>query len=124
MISLSINIREKIGEINAPWSPLELVHCNDHVVYLAKFEGEYPGGFHTHAYDELFFVHKGEITIQMKEQKNIVLSTGEIAIVPKGVEHCPKSAGKSFVLMFEPNVPTTPPSPLCTSENFHRESGS
>jgi len=60
--------------------------------------------WHTHAEDEFFYVVKGEISIQVKGQPDIVLCEGEMAVVPKGVEHCPKSETDSYVLMFEPNT--------------------
>ncbi|MFH0820341.1 MAG: cupin domain-containing protein [Candidatus Peregrinibacteria bacterium] len=101
MISKKI-IKEKIEEIaGRPWFPVEVATVNDQVVRLALFEGEY----HWHQHDdedELFFVYSGQITIQLKNQPNIILNSGEIAVVPKGIEHCPKSTGSSYVLMFEP----------------------
>ena len=39
--------------------------------------------------------------IQLKEQPAIILSEGQIAVIPKGVEHCPKSIEPSFILLFE-----------------------
>ena len=104
MISSSINISDEIGKLSASWSPLELARCNDHSIILAKFEGEYPGGFHAHTYDELFLVHEGEIVIQMEDKSPLTLKTGDIGVVPKGVRHCHKSDGASFVLMVEPKA--------------------
>ena len=40
--------------------------------------------------------------IQVKDQSDVVLHDGELAVIPKGVEHCPKSNGPSYILMFEP----------------------
>jgi len=55
--------------------------------------------------DELFYVLKGELTIQMKAPlSDITLHQGELAVIPKGVEHCPKSLGDTYILMFEPYV--------------------
>ncbi|MCJ7646089.1 hypothetical protein MUO65_04185 [bacterium] len=42
--------------------------------------------------------------MQLKDQSNITLNEGQMAVVPKGVEHCPKSLKSSYVLMFEPLV--------------------
>ncbi len=47
---------------------------------------------------------QGCITIQLKDQADITLHEGEIAVIPKGVEHCPKSAETSYNLLFEPYV--------------------
>jgi mannose-6-phosphate isomerase-like protein (cupin superfamily) len=76
------------------------VRCNDQVVRAAKFLGEYH--WHVHEQDELFLVHRGEITIQFRDRAALVLHEGEMGLVPKGIDHCPKSEGDSIVLMFEP----------------------
>lgn len=46
---------------------------------------------------------KGKITIQIRKGNDINLSKGEIATVPKGVEHCTESKKGAYVLMFEPS---------------------
>jgi len=99
-----INLEDKIKEIGGkPWSPVEVARINDQVVRMALLEGEYHWHKHKNE-DELFYVIKGKIVIQLKDQPNITLSEGQMAVVPKGVEHCPKSLGPSYVLMFEPSV--------------------
>jgi mannose-6-phosphate isomerase-like protein (cupin superfamily) len=63
------------------------------------------GEFYWHKHsneDELLFVYRGRIEIQYKDRQNVVLNEGEMAVVPRGVEHCPKSSEPSYVLLFEP----------------------
>jgi mannose-6-phosphate isomerase-like protein (cupin superfamily) len=96
------NLEEKIKEIGGkPWSPVEVARVNDQVVRIALFEGEFHWHKHTNE-DELFYVYKGSIEIQFKDRPNVTLHQGEMAVVPKGVEHCPKSKEPSYVLLFEP----------------------
>jgi len=96
------SLTQKIQEIaNRPWHPVEIARVNDQVVNLALFEGEFK--WHEHKNDDEFFlVHSGEIIIQMKDQEDIHLKEGESAVVPKGIQHCPKAIVPSYVLMFEP----------------------
>ena len=99
-----INLEDKIKEIGGKsWSPVEVARINDQVVRMALLEGEYHWHKHKNE-DELFYVIKGEIIIQLKGQADITLSKGQMAVVPKGVVHCPKSLESSYVLMFEPFV--------------------
>ncbi len=98
-----IVIQQKIKEIaGRPWHPVDVAKVNNQVVRIALFKGEY----HWHKHDkddELFFVVQGKLTIQLKQpHSDIVLKKGEMAVVPKGVEHCPKSTINTYVLMFEP----------------------
>lgn len=96
-----VNLEHKAAEIEKPWSPIEIARVNDQVVRMAMIEGEYHWHKHTHE-DELFYVYRGEITLQLRGQPDVTLREGEMAVVPKGVEHCPKSAGRSHILVFEP----------------------
>jgi mannose-6-phosphate isomerase-like protein (cupin superfamily) len=96
-----IDVWEQIRTLNKPWSPIEIAQVNDQVIRLALFDGEFPMHKHTNA-DELFFVLKGQITIRVKGQPDINLTEGKIAVIPRGLEHSPKSIEPSYVLMFEP----------------------
>ena len=94
-------IDEKIAEIaGKAWNPINIAEVNDYVIRLALFQGEYHWHKHENE-DELFYVYKGEIEIQIKDQKNILLKEGELFVVPKGIEHKPTSAKESYVLLFE-----------------------
>ncbi|MBU7017789.1 MAG: cupin domain-containing protein [Theionarchaea archaeon] len=96
-----INVVEKAHEISTAWSPIDVIQVNDQVLRLALFDGTFC--WHRHEKeDELFYVVKGQILIQLKGQPDITLSEGEMAVIPKNVEHCPKSVKPSYVLMFEP----------------------
>jgi len=96
---------EKIEEIGStPWNPVEVASINDQVIRMAICRGEYHWHKHTNE-DELFFVLKGELTIQLKPPySNITLNENELVVIPKNVEHCPKSRGDTYILMFEPRV--------------------
>ena len=102
---LKIILDEKIEEIGGkPWTPVEVAGVNDQVIRMAMCRGEYHWHKHTNE-DELFFVLRGELTIQLKPPfSNITLCENELAVIPKNVEHCPKSMGDTYVLMFEPRV--------------------
>ena len=97
----TVDIDAKCEEIDEPWSPVDLAAVNDQVVRMALFQGEYH--WHRHeGKDELFYVYRGEVTIRIRGHPDVVLGTGEMAVVPRDVEHRPESVGPSYVLMFEP----------------------
>jgi mannose-6-phosphate isomerase-like protein (cupin superfamily) len=98
-----IDLKAEIKKLLKPWSPIEILRVNDQVVRFALYDGEYP--WHKHANeDELFYVYRGSIVIRVKGHPNITLREGEMAVMPKGVEHSPKSLEPSYVLMFEPQA--------------------
>jgi mannose-6-phosphate isomerase-like protein (cupin superfamily) len=102
MIS-AISLRDKIKEIDQPWSPIEVARINDQVVRMSLVKDEYHWHKHTNE-DELFYVYRGKIIIQLKNQDDIALHEGEMVVIPKGMEHCPKSVEPSYMLVFEPYV--------------------
>ena len=101
MISV-INLKSKMVETHGKHClPIDIAKVNNQVVRMSYVDGE----FHWHKHnneDELFYLLKGKLIIQMKDQPDINLSAGQIVMIPKGVEHCPKSVEPSYVLLFEP----------------------
>jgi mannose-6-phosphate isomerase-like protein (cupin superfamily) len=53
--------------------------------------------------DELFMVFKGSLFMDFKHQETVEVKAGEILIVPKGIEHRPRTNGEIVLnLLFEP----------------------
>ena len=101
MIS-SINLKDKMNEVKGKHcSPIDIALVNDQVVRISYIDGEFHWHKHTNQ-DELFYILKGKILIQLKDQNDITLSEGQITVIPKGVEHCPVSIEPSYVILFEP----------------------
>jgi len=98
-----VNLQACMNAITAPWSPTDIAVVNDQVVRMALIEGEYHWHKHT-SEDELFYVLQGEIVIQVRDEPVVVLHSGEMAVIPRGVEHRPTSVGPSYILMFEPRT--------------------
>jgi quercetin dioxygenase-like cupin family protein len=91
----------KIGEKHC--SPIDVTNVNNQVVRMSYIDGEFHWHKHTDQ-DELFYVLKGKLIIQLRKKSDITLSEGQMVVVPKGVEHCPKSIEPTYVLLFEPIV--------------------
>jgi mannose-6-phosphate isomerase-like protein (cupin superfamily) len=95
-----ININEKFGLFTEEWAPKIIAESNGQLVKIAKGSDELV--WHTHEHeDELFIVFKGQLTLQMRSG-DVVLNTGEMFVVPKGVEHCPKAKKDTHFMMVEP----------------------
>ena len=68
----TIKIEAKCRELDEPWAPIDLLRVNDQVVRMALFQGKYH--WHKHSSeDEQFYVLKGSITIEVKDQPDIIL---------------------------------------------------
>lgn len=90
-----INIRDKFAKFDQQWHPHQIATVDNMHVLLAKVQGEFV--WHKHEdEDELFFVQKGTLEMHFRHGIEMV-QTGEIIVVPKGVEHCPRSHGDEEV---------------------------
>lgn len=102
MIS-TINLKNKMDEISGKHCiPIDIALLNDQVVRMSYINGEFHWHKHT-SQDELFYILKGRLIIQLKGKNDITLSEGQMAVIPKGFEHCPKSIIPSYILLFEPS---------------------
>ena len=81
------------------WSPRVVAELEDSYVKVAKVQG--PLSWHSHDdEDELFYVLKGSLTIEM-EERSVVLREGEVFVVPKGVRHNPIAADECHLMLIE-----------------------
>lgn len=95
------NLDALLGRFDDLWAPKKIAELNDYDVKLVKVQGEF--AWHDHPdTDELFLVLHGELTIQLRD-RDVVLGPGELYVVPKGVEHCPKATGEVAALLIEPH---------------------
>ena len=95
-----IDVADKLTQFSEHWSPKVIARLNDYEIKLAKLKGEFV--WHTHDdTDELFLVLEGRLTIQLRDG-DVELGPGELFVVPRGVEHCPKAEEEVHAILFEP----------------------
>ena len=96
----AINLRDKLALFSEHWSPRVVAEMNDYQFKLAKLQGEFV--WHAHAdTDEAFIVLDGELVIEFRDGE-VRLATGEMYVVPKGVEHRPVAVRECCVMLVEP----------------------
>ena len=96
----AIDLIDKIRQIDGHWQPRVVAEMNDYQFKVVKLEGDFI--WHTHAdTDETFIVLEGELRIDLRDGA-IVLRAGQMAVVPKGVEHKPFAAKEVKLLLIEP----------------------
>ncbi len=93
----AINLLKKHAEFSKQWHPHQIATVDDMQVLLAKIKGEFVWHAHENE-DELFHVLKGTLFMQFRDRTEIV-KEGEIIVVPKGVEHNPKTNNDEEVLV-------------------------
>ena len=98
--SEAINLDDKFGKFVKHWSPHIVAQMNDFHVKAVKVKNEFVWHQHDDT-DELFFVHKGILTIKY-EGRDVTVKAGEMHVVPKGVQHKPVATEECEILIIEP----------------------
>ena len=100
----SINIMKKFSLFNEEWTPKILGELNGQYVKVCKLKDDFVWHSHENE-DELFMVFKGTLLIDFRDRKTVKVKEGEILIIPKGIEHRPRTNGEVvFNLLFEPKT--------------------
>ena len=95
-----VDLNAKFEKFSEHWSPKVVARLNDYEVKLVRIEGEFV--WHSHQdTDELFLVLAGELTIQLRD-RSVTLGPGQLYVVPRGVEHCPRADGEVKAMLLEP----------------------
>ena len=97
----TLNVFQKFSKFSEHWSPHQIAIVDDMQVLLAKIKGDFVWHKHEEE-DELFFVQKGTLEMHFRDRMELV-KEGEIIVIPKGIEHCPKTQNgeEVYVLLFE-----------------------
>jgi mannose-6-phosphate isomerase-like protein (cupin superfamily) len=95
-----VNLAEKLARLDKPYVPGIVSYLNNYKVIVVKVLGEFVWHKHDDT-DDFFLVLRGHLTIQLRD-RNIELGEGEMFVVPRGVEHCPKADEEAHVLLIEP----------------------
>ena len=95
-----VNLTAKLASFDELFQPKIVGYYNDNKIVVGKVRGEFV--WHSHPdTDDFFLVLKGRLTIQLRDG-DVELSEGELFVVPRGVEHCPRADEETHVLLIEP----------------------
>lgn len=97
-----VHLADAFASFDEHWSPRIAATVNDYDVKIAKVAGEFP--VHAHdGTDEFFLVLEGRLVLELPDEgRDVVLGTGGVFTVPRGVRHRPVADPGTRILMFEP----------------------
>ena len=96
----AINFKQKLGLFDEQWSPKVIAEMNDYQFKIVKLQGDFV--WHDHkTTDETFIVLEGDLRIDFRDGA-VHVRTGEMFVVPKGVEHKPYAEKEVKMLLIEP----------------------
>jgi mannose-6-phosphate isomerase-like protein (cupin superfamily) len=109
-----VNLDEKLASFEEPFRPKIVGQLNDYKLEVVKARGEFVWHKHDDT-DDFFLVLKGRLKIQLRDRPDVELGEGELFVVPRGVEHCPRADEEAHILLIEPlGTPNVGDSPEAT----------
>jgi mannose-6-phosphate isomerase-like protein (cupin superfamily) len=95
-----VNLAEKLARIDEVYKPKLVAEYNDNKVLLTRARGDFVWHKHDDT-DDLFLVVSGRLVIQLRD-RDVELNAGEMFVVPRGVEHCPRADPEAEIMVIEP----------------------
>jgi mannose-6-phosphate isomerase-like protein (cupin superfamily) len=96
-----VNLAEKLATFDERFSPRIVGELNDYKLEVVKARGEFVWHKHDDT-DDFFLVLEGRLVIQLRGREDVELGPGELFVVPRGLEHCPRAEDEAHVLLIEP----------------------
>jgi mannose-6-phosphate isomerase-like protein (cupin superfamily) len=96
----AINFKDKFTKFTEHWSPRVIAEMNDYQFKLVKVEGEFVWHDHPDT-DEVFIVIEGCLNIEFRDGV-VTLESGEMFVIPKGIEHKPTATSECKIMIVEP----------------------
>lgn len=95
-----VRIAEKFEAFTDVCAPKIVAELNGQHVKLVRFAGTFTWHRHERE-DELFHVLEGRLRMDFRD-RSVWLGSGEMIVVPRGVEHRPHADEEVRLLLFEP----------------------
>ncbi|MBC3920817.1 cupin domain-containing protein [Undibacterium sp. CY18W] len=96
----SLNFADKFSLFSEQWSQKVIAEMNDYQFKVARLQGDFIWHDHVDT-DESFIVLEGQLRIDFRDG-HVLISQGEMYVVPKGVEHKPYAEHEVKLLLIEP----------------------
>jgi mannose-6-phosphate isomerase-like protein (cupin superfamily) len=99
-VTEQVDLAGALATFDEAFQPRIVGYYNDNKIMIGKIRGEFV--WHSHPdTDDFFLVLDGKLTIQLRD-RDVELAPGELFVVPRGVEHCPKADDEAHILLIEP----------------------
>ncbi len=96
-----INVHETFQALKKHFSPKIVTEVNDQYVKIVKILGQ-DVPWHNHANeDELFFIIKGSLVMEIENEQPFSMREGDIFVVPKAVNHRVSSEQECQLILIE-----------------------
>ena len=96
-----MNVKDILKTVTTYFSPKIIGEVNDQFIKVAKIKGQ-DLPWHNHENeDELFYIIEGELLMEIENETNKIMRTGDMFVVPKGINHRVSSTKECSIMLIE-----------------------
>lgn len=96
-----MNLKDAFLSLDNYFSPRIIGEVNDQYIKVVKIKGqEVPWHNHENE-DELFYVVKGTLLMELENQPDLILKKGDLFVVKKGNNHRVSSKSECLIMLIE-----------------------
>ncbi len=96
-----MNLKSCFTPITEYFSPRIIGEVNDQYIKVAKIKGQ-DLPWHNHENeDELFYIVEGQLLMEIENQPDHIMKTGDLFVVKKGINHRVSSAEECLIMLIE-----------------------
>ncbi|GAB6898387.1 cupin domain-containing protein [Kineosporia succinea] len=97
-----VSLSQETGRLGEFWSQRVVGQGNGVLFKVAKGIGS--TNWHSHPdQEEIFVLLEGELTVQLRDG-DVDLTPGDLLVIPRGVEHCPRADAEARFLLIGPEI--------------------
>lgn len=99
-----MNLKKTFFSLDAYFSPKIIGEVNDQYIKVVKIKGqEVPWHIHENE-DELFYIVKGTLLMEIEDQPALHLKKDDLFVVNKGINHRVSSKEECLIMLIEPKT--------------------
>ena len=96
-----MNLEKELLNVDKYFSPRIIGEVNDQYIKVAKIKGqEVPWHNHENE-DELFYIIKGSLVMEVENQNDLIMNEGDFYVVKKGINHRVSSIKECSIMLIE-----------------------
>ncbi len=96
-----MNLEKELLRVDKYFSPRIIGEVNDHYIKVVKVKGDLVPWHNHENEDELFYIIKGSLLMEIENQENLILQKGDLYVVKKGINHRVSSKVECLIMLIE-----------------------
>jgi quercetin dioxygenase-like cupin family protein len=95
------NLAQALQQVTEYFSPKIIGEVNDQYVKIAKIKGE-DIPWHNHAEeDELFYIIKGSLLMEIENETDQIMNAGDLLVIKRGINHRVSAVDECHIMLIE-----------------------